>query len=846
MYGCLSKDNKDDYTIIWSLEEIDALLSDSVNTRLPKSDMPSEEKTKIIKSRQEAVYNPRFAQNGSTGHNIKTTKIEHSPTGDITPQTGGLPADKYRERFINRPVRNLEKTEDFSGEFGINPEKPIEKHGEITRKSQFKHTQDLSPLPILVSPEEVLLEDAKEQKTTVRGILDADEKEREISEKKIADTLNQIKIDGFDDTGEPVIKTDEAKVEQELYERRKEKAKEFTVNRGVLPDVEKDGVNNSDSDTGNIYSNQSFEKKTRKEVFSYDNDEFRFADDKIRFAYSLKKRYKSAKISLILEVFSFLLLAALSFFPVLGDSVSFKLFGGSEKVFLILSALVTAIGIAAGTKTLKKGFSQIVHLKFGAAASAALAVVAVVIQLLLFFIADGVVLSSIPIYLIVGIGALVFYEAGEVLKYRRTLFNFEFITEINPLYSVESICKEDEAFEIGRGLLLGEPDIKASFKTLFPEKFMELSSKRFISDELSTKLFPVVLALSAISGVIAAVLSRDYQAAIGTFTAVLCIGIPSSAYFSDNMILSEISGKLLDDGAMISGYEAADHFLGTNAIALDSSEIFDVSQCNIYGIKTFHSMRIDEAILFTAAMLIEAKAPLSGVFDSVILGRRELLPPVETISYEDRLGLSAWIHNRRVLVGNRNLLINHNVEAPKKDFERKYLHDGRCPLYLAIEGKIAAMFIVSYEADSILSPLIKDIEKNGITLLIKTTDANITEEFICSSLRLPQSGTKVLSAVAGEMFDECKREVKKSSQTHVLHDGTTYSMLKALSAIFSLSKFKNITMIMHSVGAAIGIAFTAVLSLTSGLMQAGPFKMIFYQLFWAVITVVILKINTKK
>lgn len=845
----MSKDNKDDYNKIWSLEEIDALLSDSVSTSLPKSEKPPEEKTRVIKSPEATVYNPRFDQN-NTEHNIKRTKIEHSPTGDIVPQKGGLPKDKYRERFINKPVRNLEKTEDFRGEFGINPEKPIEKHGVITRKSQFKHTQDLSPVPILVSPEEVLLEDAKEQKTMIRGVLDAGEKE--IKKKETTQTLNQIKIEGFDDTEEHVIKADEAVIEQELYERRKEKAKEFTVNRGILPDTENGTVSysddnrNSDGDMGEIYSKQSFEKKIRKEVFTYDSDEFRFADDKIRFTYSLKKRFRTAKISLILEAFSFVLLAVLSYIPLLGEDVSFKLFGESEKIFLIICTLAAAIGIAAGIKTLKKGFSQIIHLNFGAAACVSLALVAVTIQLVLFFIADGVVLNSIPLYLIVGIGTLVFYEAGEVLRYKRTLSNFEFISETNPLYSVESICKEDEAFEIGRGLLLGEPDIKASFRTLFPEKFMELSTKRFISDELSTKLFPVVLGLALVSGIISAVSSRDYQAAIGTFTAVLCIGIPSTAYFSDNIILSEISGKLLKDGAMISGYEAADHFLGTNAVALDASEIFDTSQCNIYGIKTFHSMRIDEAILFTAAMLIEAKAPLSNIFDSVILNKRELLPPVETVAYEDKLGLSAWIHNRRVLVGNRDLLINHNVEAPNKDFEKKYIHDGRCPLYLAIEGKIAAMFIVSYEADAIVSPIARDIERSGITLLIKTTDANITEELICSSLNIPASGTKVLSAVSGEMFDECIKEVKKSSHAHILHDGTTYSMLKALSAVFSLSKFKNITMIMHSVGVAIGIAFTAVLSLTSGLMQAGPLKMIFYQLFWAAITVVILKINNKK
>ena len=71
----------------------------------------------------------------------------------------------------------------------------------------------------------------------------------------------------------------------------------------------------------------------------------------------------------------------------------------------------------------------------------------------------------------------------------------------------------------------------------------------------------------------------------------------------------------------------------------------------------------------------------------MILGKRELLPPVENLVYEDKLGLSAWIHGRRVLVGNRDLLINHNVEAPGRESELKYRHDNRQIMYLAVPEK---------------------------------------------------------------------------------------------------------------------------------------------------------------
>ncbi|OQA49780.1 MAG: Silver exporting P-type ATPase [Firmicutes bacterium ADurb.Bin300] len=840
----MPKEDREGNVKIWSLEEIDALLSDSISTATPGKDNceAQNEKTRRISNTRDDFFDPRPTYNANIQHNIKTTRVEHSPTGDTNlPSSGATENDKYRERFINRPVRNLEKTHEHNAVFGVNPEKPIEREGVIKRQSNFKHTQDLAPIPTLVSAEDILAQDAIEQKTKTGGIIDVAEREKKQEDKQLSELLNQIRLEGFDDTEEPAPKVDEYEVERELYERRKEKASKFTVNSAILPDAEQ-----AANDTGEeIYSAPPSKKKSEKPEYSDENDEFRFADDKIRFTYALNKKYKATLTSLAVGSASLVGLIALGVIPLIKEGAMLDLFNGSGRLYLIFCAIAMVIGIFSGLKIIKKGFSSLFHLKLNAASCVAFAVAVTTIQLLVLFAADSTVLTSVPLYLTAGIASLVLYNAGEMLKYKRIRLNFDFLSETKPLFAVESISGEDEAFEIGRGLLLGEPDIKASFRTLFPSRFMELSSKRFVSDELSRKLIPIVILLSVVMGIITAVIHKEILMGFGAFVAAACIGMPASAYLADNAILYMISKKLVKSGAIISGYEAMDNCSGINAVALESSEIFDTSKCNIFGIKTFSSMRVDEAILFTAAMIIEAKAPLSGVFDSVILGRRELLPPVETLAYEDKLGLSAWIYNRRVLVGNRQLLINHNVEAPTKDFEKKYLHDGRCPLYLAIEGKIAAMFIVSYEGNTELSAPIRAIEKNGVTLLVKTADANITEELICSALRLVPSSTKVLNAVSGDIFGELKKEIKPSADAHILHDGSAYSMLTALYAVFSLGSFKNITMIMQTVGAAIGIAVTAVLAFFAGLLQIGPIQIVFYQVFWAAFTVILLKISNK-
>lgn len=108
-------------------------------------------------------------------------------------------------------------------------------------------------------------------------------------------------------------------------------------------------------------------------------------------------------------------------------------------------------------------------------------------------------------------------------------------------------------------------------------------------------------------------------------------------------------------------------------------------------------MRIDDAFLYTAAVVIKSGGALSDVFDSVILSKRDILPPVESLVYEEKLGCSCWINNQRVLVGNRDLLSKHNVTPPSEDEEKKFLKSGRQVIYLAVEGKTAAGFSVEYK-----------------------------------------------------------------------------------------------------------------------------------------------------
>ena len=236
-----------------------------------------------------------------------------------------------------------------------------------------------------------------------------------------------------------------------------------------------------------------------------------------------------------------------------------------------------------------------------------------------------------------------------------------------------------------------------------------------------------------------------------------------------------------------------------------------------------------------ASVVIVSGGVMAEVFDGVIIGKRELLFPVESLAYEEKLGCSCWIHNYRVLVGNRDLLVHHNVETPDKDLEEKFKSNGRNVIYLAIEGKIAAMFVVVYKANQETARYLRELEKDGLTIFFRTADANITEKFLEREFQLPANVVKIINPVAGDMFTKVKARVADRSNARILHNGSMKSMLAALHGAFVINNFVNSSRLIQIIAAVIGTIIVALFTFMSDMTSLGALQIGFYQIAWAII-----------
>lgn len=656
----------------------------------------------------------------------------------------------------------------------------------------------------------------KDEKSDLEGIPTIVAKEQVFDdESEFEEELGvQIKLDGFDDKIESVETIDENVAEKILEQRRREKVGKFRLF----------GPDETDKELGN------------SDVVKVD---YVSKNEKSAFIESLLSKKTAIKIKLIITIVLGIPLLLMTVFK---DSAYFPTFLSSHTAYFT-AALVLYIGVLA------VNFNVIIHgfnLKKSINSD-----LPVSISSLLILIHTIVLLADQSLWidngvLLVSVGALAMFmsQLGKRQMMLRIIDNFDFITNGSETYTVEDIANAVDAEILCRGLIDDEetPFIKTSVKTDFPTNFLEISCKNEPADKISKILFAVMLLFSAV--LFAAVGIKDnFNSGFNCALCALSVSLPVASLFLTNLMLTDISYALDKYGSRVCGCEGALMADSSNVMVMDASDLFGKDSCDIHGIKTFNGAKVDDAIIQAAAVIIQTKSPLAHAFDDVIIGKQSILPKVEDVTYEDKMGTSAWIYRRKVLVGNRDLLIHHGVSVPKESFEERYTVKGRKVIYLAVGGKIIAMFVVSYSADADLKRELKKLEKSGITIIVKSSDPYINEESIAKLFSLPEGFVRVMNYSAARVYDKYSGLTVEKSPAYVVHNGTALGFVSAMRGAGIIVNSKSLISFLVSFGSAIGFGVVAMLSFIGAYNQLTAFSIIVFQLVWTVFTALISKLR---
>ncbi|MBQ5565450.1 MAG: hypothetical protein IIT42_01190, partial [Clostridia bacterium] len=475
--------------------------------------------------------------------------------------------------------------------------------------------------------------------------------------------------------------------------------------------------------------------------------EYRTEDDAVKIKKLLQDNLKNAKlqwsVSLGLTIAMFVLFCIGGVFTV-GAGENAK--DSSLRGFAFINLCVYGAMLYNCREIIFRGLQPLRKLKSNSDTGyAAAAVVAAFQSIVALINPTPFFRQGMNVYTLIVTLALAVSSLGKQRNADRISSNFRFVSDSSQKYTGKFFHDQRMVATLLSGTRNDKSELVFQKKTAFLKHFMKLSTSPDPGESLGDKFSLPTIIFSLVISIVYLCLSKSFADSISVLSIMLCAAVPMCSKALGSVPLHKLAKNSLANQSMVVGYQAVECFSESAAVMLDAKELYPEGSVHMNGIKKFDSKRIDDAMLAAASVIITAGGAMAGMFDGIIQGNKlENLPPAENVIYEDGKGLIGWVNNERIFIGNRELLREHDIEHMPKEYEAEQKENGDEILYLACAGELVAMFIVGYSANRRVADALRRMEANGMSMLIRTTDVNITAERIAKDFGVSHRSIKIL------------------------------------------------------------------------------------------------------
>ncbi len=343
---------------------------------------------------------------------------------------------------------------------------------------------------------------------------------------------------------------------------------------------------------------------------------------------------------------------------------------------------------------------------------------------------------------------------------------------------------------------------------------------------MMSRIYPAIFIISLVAACIAAVRgfftgSDPVDVAFSAFCAAMVIGIPITGLLSLEIPLSRLTRYLRHNGTLLTGWNSVDKFGKTDAFAINTTDLFPRGSIRVRKSLAISDMEIEEITSVAASVLIDSGGALAEVFSELIRDEARIRQRVDSITYESGLGISAWVKDKKVLIGNRDMMELHRVLIPGgglarlDEFEAMRRNDCFQMLYVAVNNRLMGVYMLEYKAAMSARQALLHLIDDGTNIMIYTCDANITIQLIKSVFDIPPRFISIMDNEGSSVYDSVTFKVTESQEALIATDGGLKSLSEGIRVAVLLKDVESMGLMIQSICFGMGFLFVAGLSCIS-------------------------------
>lgn len=282
-----------------------------------------------------------------------------------------------------------------------------------------------------------------------------------------------------------------------------------------------------------------------------------------------------------------------------------------------------------------------------------------------------------------------------------------------------------------------------------------------IADVMSAYFVPVVISLAIISSVSWLIAGESFIFSLTIFISVLVIACPCALGLATPTAIMVGTGKGAENGILIKGGEALETTHKIDTIVFDKTGTITEGKPKVTDIIT-NSISEEELLILAASSEKGSEHPLGEAILNEGRNKNLKLKKIDKFNAIAGQGIDVVIENKNILLGNRKLMIDQNIDITIfNDKVEDLSNQGKTPMYIAINKEIKGIIAVADVVKVSSKKAIETLHKIGIKTVMITGDNENTAKAIAKEVGIDNVLAEVLPEDKAKSIKKLQDENKK-------------------------------------------------------------------------------------
>ena len=279
-----------------------------------------------------------------------------------------------------------------------------------------------------------------------------------------------------------------------------------------------------------------------------------------------------------------------------------------------------------------------------------------------------------------------------------------------------------------------------------------------VADNISGYFVPFVLILSIIVFLAWMVISKDFTYSINIFASILVVACPCSLGLATPLAIVISSGLCSQRGILVKSSEALENAYKVKTIVFDKTGTLTNGTLNISKIYNYSKESIEEILVQVASIEKNSEHPIARAIISTANEKKLDLLKVDDFKVISGYGIYGKIGNDEYYIGNRQLMLNNEVEINNQDDDIELEKNGNSILFVARNNELIALIGVKDSIRENVKLVIDKIKKQNIEVVMLTGDNEETAKYIAKEIGINNVIANVKPKEKADKINELKEK----------------------------------------------------------------------------------------